>query len=120
VHEALMREGLGNKRKIVSAVALRLTVFWVEGYKIEAQSIGTHLLLPVVSTKRFLGDASPCQSTGFLLGRAHWIEVSALLGEAKAGGPLLKQLVRVGVEEKDVENLTSEVQTCFHEISELA
>jgi hypothetical protein len=42
------------------------------------------------------------------------------LGEAKAGGPLLERLVSVSVEEKDVEDFTSEVQTCFNEMSELA
>lgn len=73
-----------------------------------------------MSTERLLSDVPPWQSTGFLLGLAYWIEDSALLGEAKAGGPLLERLVSVSVEEKDVEDFTSEVQTCFHEMSELA
>lgn len=71
VHEALMRMGLRNARNIVAAVALRSSLFKVQGFEADAQAIWIHSLLAAISTDLLLGGVSPWEASGFLLGLAH-------------------------------------------------
>ena len=86
VHEALMRMGLRNARNIVAAVALRSSLFKVEGYELDAQAIWIHSLLTGLSTEALLKETPPWANMGFLLGLAHdigRISILAFVAEIK-------------------------------------
>ena len=79
---ALMRMGLQHAHNVVVAVALRSSLFNVQGYENEAHAVWIHSLHTALATRAVLSEVPPWQEVCFLLGLSHDIGRIAMLSFA--------------------------------------